>query len=771
MRGFRAACLGLILAVGLAGYAVTTHASGAIPAAQTILKARDQAAKRLNRRPRDRAALAKLGWGEYTLGRYTQAVAAFQRLLRLEADNVSAWLGLGWSQYRLGDLNKAEASFLAAKKAFEDRPGSALEPDVDLADAAEWTQEYQSFAVADGLAWVAFARGDLARAESFFRAESERRSTSDVIGDGQLGLGWIAAIRGDLSGARRRFEQGLRHYPQYFRLHDGLARVALAEGNAKIALAHALDGYRHVWFDFGLTQVVYAALDRIGDPRLAAKVFGDIARDHPGIAANYNSFGWWHLKHGRARAAEASFQAALKISPKYKAARLGLKQSVDRMNAVVDEAWQLYEKGAYRAALSAFEKRRAEAERAGSPAALTGAGWSRLALGDVSGGKSAFRAALRIDPNFASAKEGMEACAVPHRALYLQAWRLAEANHLDEADAHFRRAAERAPANFRWRVDEALAWVALYRKQLAAAERGFLAVLARHPKAHLSRKGLGYVAIARGEYDTGWRHLKQSFSAVPNQVLASYTVPADRLIEAGRQDIALKVLHAGLRVYPNSADIFFLFAKTQSRSGQHRYAMINAAVAARLAPKYIDRAFDDLKMDIRDGRSAYHALAWGLYWAGDNEGALRRFKQILAVAGDDEVARRGLGYSLYRLGRRDEAVRELTIVARHKNPGLLPMTEFVPIAGTRERWSITYNANSIIAWAHLREGRARKAAAVFREVLRTHPNWFHVHAGLGFSLLRLGDRKGAVRRFRLALLLSPGYPEALRGLRLSGEHR
>ncbi len=768
MRIFRATCLGLILAMGLIGYAATVQARGPKYAGQHIIKARDQAARVVKRRPRDRSALSKLGWSEYKLGRYAAAIAAFLRVQRLDDDDVGAKLGLGWSYYKLGDLNKAEANFLAAKKAWDDRPGRALETDVELADADEWAAEHQSFAVADGLGWVAFARGDLARAASFFRAEPEQRSTSDIVGDGQLGLGWIAAVRGDLSGARRRFEQGIRRYPQYSRLHDGLARVALAEGNAKKALQHALDGYRHVWFDRGLTQVIYAALDRIGNPRLAKKVFDDIVRDRPGFAGHYNSFGWWHLKHGRPRAAEAGFQAALKIWPKYAAARLGLKLSVDRMNAVVEQAWQLYEKGAYRAALSAFEKRRIAAQRAGSPAALTGIGWSRLALSDVSGAKTAFRAALRIDPNFASAKEGMEACAMPHLALYLQAWRLAEANHLDEADAHFRRAAKRAPANFRWRVDEALAWVALYRKRLADAERGFLAILKRHPKAHLSRKGLGYVAIARRDYDTGWRHLKQSFSAVPKQVLASYTVPADQLIKAGRQDIALMVLQAGKRVYPDSADIFFLFAKAQNGGRQHRRALINAAIAARLAPKYIDPAFDDLKIDPKEGRNAYHALAWGLYRAGDYKGAMRRFQQLLA-AGDDPAARRGLGFALYRLGRRSEAIGALSAVTRHEPARLKPMSEFVSITGTGERWFVTFSARSIIAWAQLREGRAREAAVAFRGVLRIHPHWFHVHTGLGFSLLRLGDRKGAARRFRLALLLSPGYPEALRGLRLSGE--
>ena len=90
----------------------------------------------------------------------------------------------------------------------------------------------------------------------------------------------------------------------------------------------------------------------------------------------------------------------------------------------------------------------------------------------------------------------------------------------------------------------------------------------------------------------------------------------------------------------------------------------------------------------------------------------------------------------------------------------------VPIPGTDRRWRIVYNARSTLAWSHLRLGNAPQAAAEFREVLKTYPNWIDALTGLGYSLLSLGDRDGAIRSFRRALCISPAYPDAWQGLDL-----
>ncbi len=720
-------------------------------------EARRLAGEVLARNPDNKRALLVAAWSDFKLGSTDAAQGMFSRVQQLDPLEVQAPIGLGWTHYRQGRLNEAEEHFLRARA----RGGQVLE---------QWD-------IAGGLGWVAFARGDMKQAGAHFRynpPEIDAALADDVWDvhfagwafhkDGLLGRAWIAMWEGEFDRARDLLRQGASRDPDYYLHYDGLARIALIEGNYDEALRQARKGLGRTEHAPALVEVLDAVIERIGGHRKGIAVYDQLADEHPRIAAFRVGLGRNLQDAGRLREAEAVFIAALDIDPDNVAAKEGLTHTVARMNEPLNGTWRLYFDGLYERALTAFQSHQRRFAKTNNPATETGRGWSLLSLGRIAQAVQAFQAALKIDPNFASAKEGLKATAEPHPTLYAQAWALAEAGQFDRAKGQFERARKHAPADFLWKIDDGLAWLILYRKDITGAERAFRKNLKAHPGAYLSRKGLGYAALARRDYSTASMHLMAALSEHSKQVLASYTFPVVQLIKAGQFKTAKAILDLGDASYPDSPDINFLYAKTYKGLGQWRQAADSALRAATLAPIYIHPAFDDLGLEPASARDAYLALARGLFFAGDNAGAVARADAYIKAGGTDPQALRIRGFAHFRQGRYREANADLLRAVRFEHEGLEPVSEVIPIPGTNRRWRIVYDAGSTLAWSYLRQGNAREAAAQFGTVLQAHSKWTDALTGMGYSLLALGDPKGAAMNFRRALLVSPGYPDAWQGI-------
>ncbi|MFQ5763364.1 MAG: tetratricopeptide repeat protein [Rhodospirillales bacterium] len=717
-------------------------------------EARQLASAVMAREPRNKRALMVFGWSEFKLGNYSSALAAFQSAEAVDRhDEYGPQAGIAWSHFKLGDLDAAEAQFLKARS----KP----------------RHYYEVWDIKDGLGWVNYAKGRLDLAEAYFRFEPHQLEAMPAIGEG--GMGWqkdnlvgrgmVALSRNRLAQARDLFTQGIRRQePGYFRHYDGLARTALLEGRYEEALDHALEATERVTYDEGLAFLLDAILNRIGSPERSVQIYTDLVDRSPDASGYHAFLGRTLLKMGRLREAEASFVRALALKPDDDWVKDDLARAWRRMNELVTDGWTRHFNGDYMGALAVFQAKRRRAREHGNPAAETGRGWAFLSLGRVSEAMPAFQAALRIDPNFASAMEGVEATAEPHRTLYAQAWAFAEAGKFDLAKRQFLRAKERAPDDFQWKIEDGLAWLIFYRKDIDKAEAEFRRVLKKFPGAYLSRKGLAYVALARGDYATAAQHLFASLSEEPKQVLTSYTFPADGFLAARRFGIARKLLEMGDKAYPKSADIQFLLAKAYKGLGDPRKASTMAVNAATQAPVYIHPAFEELALDPSLVRDAYLAMAKGLFFSGDHVGAIKRANDYWKAGGRDPRGLRIRGFALFRQGRYQEANGDLAYVAAREPVGVPPVSELISVPGDDQTWKIVYDARSTLAWSYLRLGSARLAADRFRAVLKTNPMWIDTLTGLGYSLLALGDKEGALASFRKALVVSPGYPYAWQGI-------
>jgi len=127
-----------------------------------------------------------------------------------------------------------------------------------------------------------------------------------------------------------------------------------------------------------------------------------------------------------------------------------------------------------------------------------------------------------------------------YRTAYLLGWDHAAAKCYAVAQSQFDRARAAAPPAERWRVDEALAWLDLLQGRRARAKTAFETILRQHARAHLSRKGLGYIALEEKRFGAAVIQLRASYRLEPKQVVTSYSTPADRLNDAGQFPTTLR---------------------------------------------------------------------------------------------------------------------------------------------------------------------------------------------------------------------------------------
>ncbi|MBL4692955.1 MAG: tetratricopeptide repeat protein, partial [Magnetovibrio sp.] len=525
-------------------------------------------------------------WALTNLGRFDEALETFTRA-RSDTPVDMQWLiedGLAWISYYQGDLDKAKAAFssivasndnaylsktglgmVALKNAdyqaaasyitasLVQNPYQALatyiKPAKTFVDEGQFEQAQKILQLAEKIypysadvqfmyAQAAFALKDDNTAAKKINAAAYLAPTyiapvfddigvsKTLVKDGLLSLGWGLYYGGQSQKAVDRFDQ-----------YEEAGGTAISADTGRGWALLALQKYD------------------------AAKESFAKANDQKENADAHAGIGWARLGKDDTSGAEKSFKAAQKIIPGYIAAQSGFVNIQFRKMALVKDGWDAYYKGQFDDALTAFEAKRSEARNDDNPSAEDGRGWTLLAQGKNKEAKKAFDAALKIDANFFYSQSGRIAAERAALNLYNIAWAQSEAGLFDKATATFEKARTEAKPEFKWLIDDGLAWIDFYKKDYAAAKQSFQAVLDNEPKAYLSTKGLGFVALKNGDYDEAVKKVAESVLLNPYQTISTYTLPSEDLIKAGKFKLAKELLDLGFKVYPRSADINFQMAK------------------------------------------------------------------------------------------------------------------------------------------------------------------------------------------------------------------
>jgi len=506
-------------------------------------------------------------------------------------------------------------------------------------------------------------------------------------------------------------------------------------------------------------------------------------------AEAYSGLGWSKYNQDKFDESKEYFDTALKKWPYYIKATSGLNTLQYRKRDIVKDGWKIYyeafkektaegAKAKYEAALKSCSDQTSKAEAAKNPAAQDCVGWMNIALDKSAEAKTAFETALKIDKTFWYSSSGLIQAKRSGYTLYNKAFYLANSSlyvkeedkklaQLDKALELFKRSREEIKEeDWKWLVDDGEAWVAYYKKDYAAAKKGFSTVIKKQPKAYLSFRGLSYVAAAEKNWDEAGKNLYKSLTLAPYQGVAIYTFITKELVDNEKFKSAKDILEFGEKVYPYSGDIQFLLARSYMGLKDKEKGTKKAIIAAALAPAYIDPVYDDLQIDAKQSIGAYYNMGWGTYFARNNEQAIKRFDQYLKNGGKSKNAERGKAFALFRMGKDAEAKPILeAMIKLEDEKKLLPITEVVPIPNTKNQWTVVYDSRSTLGWLHFRNKEYDKAMKYFNETIDKYPFLIDALTGMGYVKLEQNDKTAAKKYFEDALKLSPYYPDANAGLK------
>ena len=170
---------------------------------------------------------------------------------------------------------------------------------------------------------------------------------------------------------------------------------------------------------------------------------------------------------------------------------------------------------------------------------------------------------------------------------------------------------------------------------------------------------------------------------------------------------------------------------------------------------------------------AHGALGSALYTRGDIDGAVRSFRQALAINPNAPRSNSNLGQILLKQDQGPEAIvflrRALEYDARVVRPDLhhalglsLEAADRVDEAVSHYRRALELYPNFANAHYNLgnalgRQGKLDQAISHFRRALSLNPNYAQAHHNLGDALALSNDLEGALRHFGEAVRISPDF--------------
>ncbi len=349
--------------------------------------------------PKDDVVAAMIGeaWCLYYLGRAKDAKTIFRQAQKKKRGDAECYFGIGYCDYALADYRNALASLELGLKA---EPGNYL-AQIMIGWSYYWRQKYDkaieafddasNFADADwqawsGRAWSYLRNNDKALARNDFETsvqkspyafDSELRKIAEADPNWRALIrmaGW-SALRLQLnSWAQSEFEAAIALDPTDVDAKSGLAFAHFRQGayDQAVAQIQKLNGkaaqagpwqFPVVSAD-GSTSNVAMNLQsllswcqlRLGAYPQALAGFREVRRNHPTWVDPICGEGWTLYTQGDYAGAEAVFAAAEKTMPGYSDATSGTSAVQTWRYQEYNDAWSLLLAGSSQAARTAFEQ-------------------------------------------------------------------------------------------------------------------------------------------------------------------------------------------------------------------------------------------------------------------------------------------------------------------------------------------------------------------------------------------------------------------------------
>ena len=333
----------------------------------------------------------------------------------------------------------------------------------------------------------------------------------------------------------------------------------------------------------------------------------------------------------------------------------------------------------------------------------------RLARGEPTGALNAARDAARQRP------DSPEAAILVSRSLRAQGDAARAWSELSSRAAQY-------PQSSPLQIE--LGWVALERRDFAAARAAFEDALRLTATSIEGRSGLVATEIASGNTEAARR-----------QVVAWRTGdPKDRTLQVLAARVELAAGNAA------EAERILQTVVTEDASQLDAYELLGRLY---ISQKRLDLAivqYDTLaERSVRP--SGPRTMSAMLYEAkGDRARARQTYETIVAADSRAGIASNNLAWMYAEDGKLDDALR-LARVAQ-------------------EQLKRRPEAEDTLGWVHLRKGQSSEAIAAFSRAIERAPNNALYHYHLGLAYLQSGDKPQGVAEMQRALTLNPNFDKA-----------
>ncbi|MBI2027951.1 MAG: tetratricopeptide repeat protein [Deltaproteobacteria bacterium] len=710
------------------------------------------------------------GWGYLNNYQYKKALASFNQAVQNQDKKIpesEMWrihLGRGWAQYWLANYEAAEMNF---KK--------TLELHADAANARK------------GLAYCAFKTKKFSQAITQLQAHlREEPGDSDTI----LNLGWSYYYNKNHDDAVKQFSVLAKTYPLMADPHEGLCLTYDVKGDStqsrksfekliainpmasqsevfkKMLLSHQdwknIDNYigwsfynkgyftnAAVHFEAALKKdathweaqkgFAFSAF-QLGKNEMALAqlktVLKDTKTDDERIVV-LNTQGWANYNVKKYNDAIESFSSSLKLNDK----------TLDTLRGL---GWSYLQKKDYKNSIDYFEKTAALYPL--NADARNGLGWAFLYKENLTRAADEFDKTLMLLPGHLEAQAGLLKIN-KNLALINEGWNYYDAFNAQKAQSRFNLALQKLGPSEQWRAYTGLGWCAYSKGQLPTALQFF-------EKSHKIKsddprtlKGLGYTNYALKKYSQSADSLKLYTQQYPLDATTLGYLSWSYL-RSNQLEMAKKSFEQLVEKYPNLPEAYGGLSLVQYKQGNEKEAHKNFITAVNLSAVIVSLPeYSEMLEKYKSWNDVYTVSGFGYLNSYNYIMAENSFSLALSRKSDDQDATRGTGLVHYYQRRYDKAIENLKSLKLS--------------ADEDNTWGVASVVLAALGWSYYYNTQYSESIDVFDQLARMHKksNYFaEPHNGLGWNYLALQQNDKAVAAFEKALLISPFYASAQRGI-------
>ena len=234
-------------------------------------------------------AYANVGYALFKMGRVPEAIAEYDRALRIDPDSVDAHNNLAIALVESGKVGDGVQHF---QKAVQIKP--------------RWASTHYNLGTA------------LARAGKFEDAVAQFQEALRIqpgYPSVHYNLAEVLLTLGRTPEAVDHYEQALRYAPEYAEAHYHLANTLARSGRLEDAITHYQEVLRLKPDDAEAHLNLGATLAKLGKPEEAIQQYQQALRIQPDYAAAHNSLANAFVRAGKVEEAIGHYQQALQIAP------------------------------------------------------------------------------------------------------------------------------------------------------------------------------------------------------------------------------------------------------------------------------------------------------------------------------------------------------------------------------------------------------------------------------------------------------------------------